>query len=159
MRLFSGLNNSATLKICFFWESRAIWLLKATEPFIQFSCSVMSDSLWPHGLQHARLPCPSQTSGACSNSCLELVMTSNYLVLCHPLSSCLQSFPEWWSFLRSDNWYQLLPWTFLLQSPVDLLRGEMHVSLFFLPLTKPYSFQVDTGALEAQLEVGGQLGQ
>ena len=35
----------------------------------QFSRSVMSDSLWPHGLQHARLPCPSPTPGVCSNSC------------------------------------------------------------------------------------------
>ena len=35
----------------------------------QFSRSVMSDSLWPHGLQHTRLPCPSPTPGACSNSC------------------------------------------------------------------------------------------
>ena len=35
----------------------------------QFSHSVMSDSLWPHGLQHARFPCPSPTLGACSNSC------------------------------------------------------------------------------------------
>ena len=31
-----------------------------------FSCSVMSDSLWPHGLQHSRLPCPSLFSGVCS---------------------------------------------------------------------------------------------
>ena len=36
---------------------------------IQFSHSVVSDSLWPHGLQHTRLPCPSPTPGACSNSC------------------------------------------------------------------------------------------
>ena len=36
---------------------------------VQFSCSVMSDSLWPHGLQHARLPCPSPTPRAYSNSC------------------------------------------------------------------------------------------
>ena len=36
---------------------------------VQFSCSVMSDSLQPHGLQHARLPCPSPTLRACSNSC------------------------------------------------------------------------------------------
>ena len=36
---------------------------------VQFSYSVMSDSLPPHGLQHARLPCPSPTPGACSNSC------------------------------------------------------------------------------------------
>ena len=35
----------------------------------QFSCSVVSDSLWPHGLQHARLPYPLPTPGACSNSC------------------------------------------------------------------------------------------
>ena len=35
-----------------------------------FSCSVVSDSLQPHGLQHTGLPCPSQSPGACSNSCL-----------------------------------------------------------------------------------------
>ena len=35
----------------------------------QFSCSVMSDSLPPHGLRHTRFPCPSPTPGACSNSC------------------------------------------------------------------------------------------
>jgi len=34
-----------------------------------YSCSVMSDTLPPHGLQHARLPCPSPSPGACSNSC------------------------------------------------------------------------------------------
>ena len=36
---------------------------------VQFSCSVMSDSSWPHGLQHTRLPCPSPAPRACSNSC------------------------------------------------------------------------------------------
>ena len=36
---------------------------------VQFSHSATSDSLWPHGLQHTRLPCPSPTPGACSNSC------------------------------------------------------------------------------------------
>ena len=36
---------------------------------VQFSDSVVSDSLRPHGQQHARPPCPSQTPGACSNSC------------------------------------------------------------------------------------------
>ena len=41
------------------------WLTES----VQFSCSVMSDSLRPHGLQHARLPCPSPTPGAYSNSC------------------------------------------------------------------------------------------
>ena len=48
----------------------------------QFSCSVVSGSLWPHGLQHARLPCLSPTPGACSNSC-----PSSWW--CHPvISSC-----------------------------------------------------------------------
>ena len=37
--------------------------------WVQFSCSVMSSSLWPHGLQLARLTCTSPTPGACSNSC------------------------------------------------------------------------------------------
>ena len=66
---------------------------------VQFSCSVLSDSLQPHGLQHARLPCPSPTPGACSNSC-----PSSWW--CHPFisssvipfSSCLQSFPTSGSF-------------------------------------------------------------
>ena len=57
----------------------------------------MSYSLWPHGLQHARLPCRSSTPGACSNSCL----LSQW---CHPTVSSsviplyLQSFPESGSF-------------------------------------------------------------
>ena len=47
-----------------------------------FSCSVMSDSLWPHGLQQARLPCSSPSPRACSNSC----PLSHW---CHPsISSC-----------------------------------------------------------------------
>ena len=61
---------------------------------VQFSCSVVSDSLWPHGLQHARLPCPSPSPRTCTNSC----PSSRW---CHPtisssvipFSSCLQCFP------------------------------------------------------------------
>ena len=62
----------------------------------QFSCSVVSDSLWPHGLQHAR---PSPTSGACSNSCPSSQWhhpTNSSSVI--PFSSCLQSFPVSGSF-------------------------------------------------------------
>ena len=59
-----------------------------------FSCSVMSNSFWPHGLQHARLPCPSPSPGICPSSC-----RLNWW--CHPsisssvalFSFCLQSFP------------------------------------------------------------------
>ena len=50
------------------------------------SRSVMSDSLWPHGLQHTRLPCPSLFPGVCSDSCLlRSLMPSNHLILCCPL--------------------------------------------------------------------------
>ena len=63
---------------------------------VQFSWSVVSDSLQPHGLQHTMLPCPSPTPGACSNSCP--LMPSNYLILFVPFSSCLQSFPTSGSF-------------------------------------------------------------
>ena len=70
---------------------------------VQFSHSVMSDSLQPHGLQHTRLPCPSPTPGACSNSCSSSwwchpTMSSSVI----PLSFCLQSFPASGSFPRSQ---------------------------------------------------------
>ena len=39
------------------------------QPSVQFSCSIVADSLQPHGLQHPRLPCPSPAPRACSNSC------------------------------------------------------------------------------------------
>ena len=66
---------------------------------VQFSCSVMSDSLWPHGLQHARLPCPSPTPGAYSKSCplsqwCHPTISSSVI----PFLSCLQSFPASGSF-------------------------------------------------------------
>ena len=48
--------------------------------------SVVSDSLRPHELQHARPPCPSPTPGVHPNSCAsEPVMPANHLILCHPL--------------------------------------------------------------------------
>ena len=66
---------------------------------VQLSCSVMSNSLWPRGLQHARLPCPSPTPGACSNSCPSSwrchSTISSFVVL---FFSCLQSFPASGSF-------------------------------------------------------------
>ena len=67
-----------------------------------FSHSVMSSSLWPHGLQHARLPCPSLSSGVCSNSCPLTRWchpTISHSVV--PFSSCLQSFSESGSFPMS----------------------------------------------------------
>ena len=68
-------------------------------PSVQFSRSVVSDSMWPHELQHARPPCPSSTPRACSNSrplsqwCHPTISSSVV-----PFSSCPQSFPASGSF-------------------------------------------------------------
>ena len=69
---------------------------------VQFSHSVVSNSLWPHGLQHTRLPCPSPTPGACSNSHPSSQWchpTISFSVI--PFSFCLQSFPASQSFPMS----------------------------------------------------------
>ena len=66
---------------------------------VQFSCSDMSDSMWPHGLQHARPPCPSPTPRVYSNSCpLNRWCHPTISSSVFPFSSCLQSFPASGSF-------------------------------------------------------------
>ena len=67
-----------------------------------FSLSVMSDSLQPHGLQRTRLPCPSATPGACSDSCLlsHWCHPTIHPILCHPLLLLPSIFPASGSFLR-----------------------------------------------------------
>ena len=73
-----------------------IMRITASSPIssVQFSHSVVSNYLQCHGLQNARLPCPSPTPGACSNSCslsqwCHLTISSSVV----PFSSCLRSFP------------------------------------------------------------------
>ena len=62
---------------------------------LQFTHSVVSDSLWPHGLQHARPPCPSANSWRLIIlTSIRLVMPSNYLILCCPLLSQPSIFPS-----------------------------------------------------------------
>ena len=81
---------------------------------VQFSRSVVSDSLRPHELQHARPPCQSPTPGVHSNTSIELVMPSSHLILCRPLlllssippsirvfsneSTLRVRWPKYWSF-------------------------------------------------------------
>ena len=87
----NGVTNRGILKI---YQQPALSLL--------FSPWVVSDSLWPHGRQHARLPCPSLSPEVCSNSCplsqwCYLTISSSAA----PFSFCLQSFPASGSFPMS----------------------------------------------------------
>ena len=69
--------------------------LSSSSKSVPFSRSVVYDSLRPHGLQHTRLPCPSPSLGLLRKLRFsELVMPCNHLILCHPLSLRLQSFPS-----------------------------------------------------------------
>ena len=86
-------------------SNHALWYSARSENvgshknLVQLSSSVVSNPLWPHGLQHARLPCPSPIPGACSS-------TRPLSQWCHPtisssvvpFSSCLQSLPVLGSF-------------------------------------------------------------
>ena len=70
---------------------------------VQFSYSVVSNSLWPHGLQHTRTPCLSPTPGVYPNSCplswwCHPTISSSVI----PFFSCLQSFPASGSFPMSQ---------------------------------------------------------
>ena len=70
---------------------------------VQFSHSVMSNSLWPQGLQDARAPCPSPTPGVYSNSCpLSRWCHPTVSSSVFPFSSHVQSFPAWGSFQMSQ---------------------------------------------------------
>ena len=76
------------LEIQVTWQE--FWLYCCIEDFppkfspVQFSHSFMSNSLWPHWLQLTRIPCPSPTPGACSNSC---PWVGDAIQPSHPLSS------------------------------------------------------------------------
>ena len=92
-------------QIPYHWAAKEAPLMdfKSYFYYVQFSRSVVSDSLWPHEPQHARPPCPSPTPGVYSNSC----PLSRW---CHPtisssvilFSSCPQSFPASGSFHMSQ---------------------------------------------------------
>ena len=88
------------------WDSASLgcshlgrWCVLDSRGSVQFSRSVMSNSLWPHELQYSRPPCPSSTPRACSNSCplsrwCHPTISSSVI----PFSSCFQSFPASGSF-------------------------------------------------------------
>ena len=91
------------LCVHFPWSKNLANKKNKNTPSVQFSHSVVSDSLQPHGLQHSRLPCPSPTPRAYSNSCplsqwCHPTISSSVV----PFSSCPQSFPASGSFQMSQ---------------------------------------------------------
>ena len=155
------------------------WLLVS----VQFSCSVVSDSSWPHGPQDARPPCPSPTPRVYSNSC-----PSNHPILCHPLlflpsifpsirvfsneSALCIRWPKYWSFsfnispsnehsglisFRMD-WLGVLAVQGTLKSLLQHHSSRaliLHLSAFFIvQLSHPYMTTGKTIALTRRTFVG-----
>ena len=150
---------------------------------VQFNCSVVSDSLWPRGLQHTRLPCPSPTPRVYSNSCplswwCHPTISSSVI----PFSSCPQSFPGSGSFQMSQlfasggqsigvsastsvltmniqEWF-LLGWTVqgtlksLLQHHSSKASILWHSTFLIVQLSHPYMTTGKTTALTSQTFVG-----
>ena len=106
--VLSHLNLSKILqaqKGFFFAKVKGTWILHLTRQIrsVQFSCSVVSDSSQPHGLQHARLPCPSPTPRAYSNSCpLSWWCHPNISSSVIPFFSHLKCFPASGTFPMSQ---------------------------------------------------------
>ena len=160
--------------IHFIVQQKLAQLCKAV--IFQFSHSVVSDSL-----QHTRIPCPSPTPGACSNS----MMPSNYLILCHPLlflPSILLSirffsnesvlcirWPKFWNFsfsISPSNQYPgLISFTIdwldllavqgtlksLLQHHSSKVSVLQHSAFFMVQLSHPYMTTGKTIALTRYL--------
>ena len=99
----------------FLWSRKLLFL---------FSCSVLSDSLWHHGLQHIRLPCASPSPGACSNSC----PLSQW---CHPtISSPVVPFSSFNTPQYSSPQYSLKP-----QISSTLLSTSLSLDILCSPIT------------------------
>ena len=106
-------------------------MLGVLHKLLLFSSSVVSDSLWPHGLQHARLPCPSPSREACSNSCpLSWWCHPSISSSIVPFSSSLQSFPASGSFPIS-HFFESRRQSIGASASVSVLPMNIHNFIFF----------------------------
>jgi len=99
----------------------------------------MSNSLWTHGLQHTRLPCPSPSPGVCSNSCpLSWWCHPSISYSVVPFSSCLQSFPASGSFPMSRLFDQVTKileleyCTYILRNTIGWIGTANNMISYFL---------------------------
>ena len=102
-QLYAQFNNCA----CILSSKHMILSPQIASSSVQFSCSVVSDSLRPHELQHARLPCPSPTPGVYSNSCPLSQWCHSIISRSVIPFSYLQSFPASGSFRMSRLFHQV----------------------------------------------------
>ena len=150
---------------------------------VQFSRSVMSNSLWPHEWQHSRPPCPSPTAGVHSNSC-----PTSHLILCRPLlllpsippsirvssseSTLRMRWPKYWNFSFSISpsnehpglisfrmdWLDLLAVQGTLKSLLQHHSSKASIlrcsAFFIVQLSHPYVTTGKTIALTRRTFVG-----
>jgi len=157
--------------------------LKFLSSYFSSVNSVVSDSLQPQGLQHARLPCISLTPRVCSDSSIDSAKPSNHLILCHPLLLLPSMFPsirvfsselvlhirwpEYWSFSISPSneysgltfrmdWFDLLAVQGTLKSLIQhhSSKAILQVSAFIIvQLSYPYMTTGKIIALNIQIFV------
>ena len=109
---------------------------------VKFSLSVVSDSFRAHGPQHTRLPCPSPTLGACSNSCpWKSMMSFNYLILFNSLLFLPSIFPRVTVFSKESvlpsRWPNYWSFRFTISPPNEyhgiLLNNEKEQTSYSQP--------------------------
>ena len=125
-------------RLCFVTVLQVCQVASVQFSSFQFSHSVVSNSLQPHGLQHNRLPCPSPTPEVYSNSrtsCRWCHLTIPSFVM--PFSSLLQSFPASGSFSNESvlciNWPKYLSFSFSI-SPSNEYSGLISFRMDWLDL-------------------------
>ena len=106
---------------------------------VQFSCSVVSDSLQPHELQHARPPCPSPNPSSPKLMSIEAVMTSSHLILCCPFLLLLPIPPSIRVFSNESTLRMRCPkyWSFSFKiSPTNEHPGLISFRMGWLDLNE-----------------------
>ena len=117
-----------------------------------FSGSVVSDSLWPHELQHARLPCPSPSLRLLKLLSIELVMSSDHLILCHPRLHVPSIFPRirvsleilmekyWWQNIGASASASVLPINIWIIIPLNISFKIASLLLFSHSVMSDFSW-------------------